>query len=265
MRKNCKLILVEGLCGTGKSTLAEKLNGYLVQQGIPSRFYDEGAIGHPTSLNWYAFFREKEYKELLMRYPDIADKIRSWAINNGINYLIPYREFKGNIELAELYAELESRELCWTDSPVATLEEFTFSIQHHWAHFAEHASNSDEVYVLEAVFFQHQIHDLLGHYQAVDHLIEEHIQGIVDQIIALNPIVMYLTHPNVREQQVWISSIRSRPNFATEQNIKFMENRKRIELGLLDMIPFPTYTFENENLDWEAVFNRIVEAIQTSK
>jgi hypothetical protein len=264
MQKNCKLILVEGLCGTGKSTLAERLNGYLVEQGIPSRFYDEGAIGHPTSLNWHAFFREEEYKELLMRYPDNANEISSWAIKYGINYLIPYREVKEFNELAELYAELKSRELCWTDSPVAALEEFTFSIQQHWAHFAELASNSDEVYVLEAVFLQHQIHDLLGHYQAVDHLIEEHIQGIADQIIALNPIVMYLTHPNVREQQVWISSIRSRPNFATEQNIRFMENRKRIELGLLEMLPFPSYSFENENLDWEAVFSKMVQAIQTN-
>jgi hypothetical protein len=119
--------------------------------------------------------------------------------------------------------------------------------------------------VLEAVFFQHQIHDLLGHYQTVDHLIEEHIQGIADQIIALNPMVIYLSHPNVREQQLWISSIRSRPNFATEQNIRFMENRKRIELELLEMLPFPTYTFENENLDWEAVFSNIVKAIQTSE
>jgi adenylylsulfate kinase-like enzyme len=80
MRKNCKLILVEGLCGTGKSMLAERLYCYLVQQGISSRFYAEGAKGHPTSLNWHAFFREEEYKELLMRYPDTANEIRSWAI-----------------------------------------------------------------------------------------------------------------------------------------------------------------------------------------
>jgi hypothetical protein len=111
------------------------------------------------------------------------------------------------------------------------------------------------------VFFQHQIHDLLGHYQAVDHHIEQHIQGIADQIAALHPVVIYLNQPNVREQQVGISSIRSKPHFATEQNIGFMENRKRIELKLLDMLPFPTYTIENVNLDWDEVFSNMVEAI----
>lgn len=44
--------------------------------------------------------------------------------------------------------------------------------------------------MLEAVFFQNQIHDLLGHYQAVAHSIEEHIQGIADQIATLQPMVI---------------------------------------------------------------------------
>jgi hypothetical protein len=180
---------------------------------------------------------------------------------NGSNYLIPYREDKEFNELDALYSELKSRELCWTDSPVASLSEFTYSIQRQWARFSDLASTSEEVYVLEAVFFLHQIHDLLGHYQAVDRHIEQHIQGIADQIAALQPVVIYLTQPSVREQQVWISSIRSRPHFATEQNIRFMENRKRIELRLLDMLPFPTYTIENVNLDWEEVFSNMVRAI----
>ncbi|XEC94485.1 hypothetical protein AB6A23_24760 [Paenibacillus tarimensis] len=255
------MILVEGLCGTGKSTLAERLHRYLVQQGISSSFYDEGAEGHPASLNWHAFFREEEYKELLERYPNTANVIRLRALKNGSNYLLPYREVKDFSELNALYDELKSRELCWTDSPVAALSEFTYSIQRQWARFAELASTSEKVYVLEAVFLQHQIHDLLRHYQAVDRQIDQHIHGIADQIAAMHPVLIYLTQPSVREQQVWISSIRSKPHFATEQNIRFMANRKRIELRLLDMLPFPTYMIENVNLDWEDVFSKMVGAI----
>lgn len=51
MPSNCKLILVEGLCGMGKSTLAERLHRNIENQGVPSSFYDEGAYGHPASLN----------------------------------------------------------------------------------------------------------------------------------------------------------------------------------------------------------------------
>ncbi|GGE02607.1 hypothetical protein [Paenibacillus nasutitermitis] len=163
--------------------------------------------------------------------------------------------------MKELYSELKSRELCWTSSPVATLSEFTNSIQGQWARFANLASTSGEVYVLEAVFFQHQIHDLLRHYQADDYQIEQHIKGIAGQLAAMNPVLIYLAQPSVREQQVWISSIRSKHQFATEQNIRFMENRKRIELMLLDLLPFETYLIENENRDWEDVFSKMVDAI----
>ncbi|REE66664.1 hypothetical protein A8990_14932 [Paenibacillus taihuensis] len=261
MRKNCKLILVEGLCGTGKSTLAERLNGYLQKQGEASRFYDEGAAGHPVSLNWHSYFREGEYVELLERHPSAADEIRSRVIRDGSDYLIPYREVEAFVEREGLSAELKSRELCWTNSPVATLSEFSHLIQRQWGRFAERADTTGEVYVLEAVFLQHQIHDLIKHYQADDAQIEQHIHGIASSIAALNPILIYLSQPSVREQQTWISTVRSKSHFAAEQSIRFMENRKRIELRLLEMLPFRAYTIENEGRDWDEAFRRMVEAV----
>lgn len=261
MPSKCKLILVEGLCGMGKSTLAELLHRNIENQGVPSSFYDEGAYGHPASLNWHAFFRNDEYKELLDRYPNLNNEISVRTIQDGENRLIPYRGVKEFTELNTLYSELEAHELCWTDSPRASLSEFTYLIQRQWARFAQQVITSEKVYVLEAVFFQHQIHDLLRNYQAADRQIKEHIHGIADQIAVLNPVLIYLTQPNVREQQTWISSIRSKPQLATEQNIMFMENRSRIELELLSTLSFPTYTIENENLDWEDVFNKMVSAI----
>lgn len=101
---------------------------------------------------------------------------------------------------------------------------------------------------------------LLGN-QAANNQIEQHILGIADQLAALHPALIYLTQRNVREQQVWISSIRSKPHFAKDQDIRFMENRKRIEMKLLDALSFPTYTIENVNLDWEDVFSKVVGAI----
>ncbi|AZN38322.1 adenylyl-sulfate kinase [Paenibacillus albus] len=263
MQKNGKLILVEGLCGTGKSTLAERLHRYLQQQGISSHFYDEGAKGHPVSLNWHAFFREEEYAELLERYPSVAEEIRSRAISGDHNYLIPYRDVTAfnEPESEALRAELKARELCWTDSPVATLSEFTHAIERHWSRFAERVSATDDVCVLEAVFLQHQIHDLLKHYQADDVQIEQHIRRIADKIAALDPVLIYLAQPSVREQQTWISSVRSKPHYATEDNISFMEKRKQIELQLLERMPLPAFTINNVNRDWDEVFRRMVEVI----
>ena len=258
MKKNNKLILIEGLCGTGKSTLAERLHRYLIQQGILASYYDEGAEGHPASLNWHAFYREEELKGLLERYPSRASEICSRVLKYDNNYLVPYRGVKEFSEPITLYDELRTNELCWTSTPKATLSEFTYLIQRHWGRFAENSKNSDEVYVLEAVFLQHQIHDLLGHYQANDRQIEQHIHRITEQIAAMNPVLIYLTQPSVREQQIWISSIRAKAHFATEKNISFMENRKRIEMMLMANLPFQAYTIENVNLNWEDVFRKMI-------
>lgn len=264
MHRGCKLILVEGLCGTGKSTLAERLHHHLAQREIPSKFYDEGAEQHPTSLNWHALFPDEEYRKLLTRYPDAASHIRSLAIENGDSYLVPYRGVEEFSKRDALYAELKAHELCWTDSPTATLSEFTCSIKRQWARFTESASTAETLYVLEAVFFQHQIHDLLRHYQASDIQIQEHIQGIANQLAPLNPVLIYLNQPSVRDQQVWISFMRSKPHFATEQNIRFMENRKRLELKLLHRLCFPSYVIENTNLNWDDVFGQMKEVLGLS-
>lgn len=173
-----------------------------------------------------------------------SSEINSRVIKYDSHNLVPYRGVEEFSEPSTLYAELRSHELCWTDAPKATRSEFTHLIQRHWERFAEHSRHSDEVYVLEAVFFQHQIHDLLGRYQAGDRQIEQHIYGIAEQIVTMNPVLIYLTQPSVREQQVWISSVRAKPHFATEENITFMENRKRIEMMLADKISFPTYIIE---------------------
>ncbi len=99
---------------------------------------------------------------------------------------------------------------------------------------------------------------MLGHYQANDRQIEQHIHRIAEQIAAMNPVLIYLTQPSVREQQVWISSIRAKAHFATEENISFMKNRKRIEMLLMANFPFPAYTIENATLNWEEVFRKMI-------
>ena len=81
-----------------------------------------------------------------------------------------------------MYEELSSNERCWTNNPQATFEEFTSLIQRHWGRFVEASMDSEDVYVLEAVLLQHQIHDLLKHYQADRPQIQAHIQAIATQL-----------------------------------------------------------------------------------
>jgi thymidylate kinase len=42
-----QLVFVEGIPGIGKSTTAEKLSGYLEENGCPTRWYHEMADNNP--------------------------------------------------------------------------------------------------------------------------------------------------------------------------------------------------------------------------
>jgi adenylylsulfate kinase-like enzyme len=55
--KQSKLILVEGVPGSGKTTMAEFVHQWLDRNGIRSRLYGEGSLDHPwTSLALWTLF-----------------------------------------------------------------------------------------------------------------------------------------------------------------------------------------------------------------
>jgi uridine kinase len=258
-----RLVLIEGICGSGKSTLAERLYKYLLRTGSSAFFYDEGARNHPVSLNGHAFLKPDEYDNLLKHYPCEKEILKSMSIIEDTLVLIPYRDIEALKENTTLYDYLKAHELCWTDKPVASLSDFSLTIQKQWKRFEHSVIDRESIFVLEGVFFQHPIHDLLRNYQASDMQIISHIQGVANQISGLQPVLIYLSQSNIREQQIKIAQMRCKPHYATETNIRFMENRTRIETLLLCQMPFPTYTIENEDLDWNKVFAKITNVIDT--
>ncbi len=48
-----KLILIEGIPGSGKSTIAQKTGEYLSARGLKTKVYAEGQL-HPVDLAWCA-------------------------------------------------------------------------------------------------------------------------------------------------------------------------------------------------------------------
>ena len=59
-----KLILVEGIPGSGKSTIANKIREYLESQNIDTTLFNEGDA-HPADLAWCSYIPENEYKDII--------------------------------------------------------------------------------------------------------------------------------------------------------------------------------------------------------
>jgi hypothetical protein len=76
-----KLILLEGIPGSGKFSAGEFVQGLLQRQGLAVRFWREGDFDHPADFEGVAGLSEGYYRELLARFsqpvPDAIVELRT--------------------------------------------------------------------------------------------------------------------------------------------------------------------------------------------
>ncbi|WP_347552997.1 hypothetical protein ABFG93_22380 (plasmid) [Pseudalkalibacillus hwajinpoensis] len=72
-----KLIIVEGMWGSGKSTTAELIYDHLTECGIDTRLFLEGDLDNPADYDKVACFTHNEYNNLLEKYSDSIRLIQS--------------------------------------------------------------------------------------------------------------------------------------------------------------------------------------------
>ncbi|OPJ58227.1 hypothetical protein [Clostridium oryzae] len=61
-----KLILVEGIPGEGKTTIARKIKEKLISEGKNVILYEEG-MSHPADMAWNAYLNKEEYASFLSK------------------------------------------------------------------------------------------------------------------------------------------------------------------------------------------------------
>ena len=103
---------VEGLQGSGKSTLVKKLS----DKHSDHRVFREGDYS-PTELAWCAYVSEDTYADILERYPEIHDEIASKSHEEDGHTVICYTQiitdipgFHKDLEQYEIYNGRVSRE-----------------------------------------------------------------------------------------------------------------------------------------------------------
>ncbi|KON88384.1 hypothetical protein AF332_17275 [Sporosarcina globispora] len=70
-----KLILIEGMPGSGKSTTARLVHEVLWQKGIEAEVYFEGDLNHPTDFESVAYFKNDEWHRFLEEFSILRDEI----------------------------------------------------------------------------------------------------------------------------------------------------------------------------------------------
>lgn len=269
-----KLILVEGLPGSGKTTTAVFVANWLQEHGWNTAVYLEGDLHHPADFESVACLDGSEYRDLLARFPAEAAFLQSQVIQDEEDCFFHYRALQqSHPHLAEtLIHALAQHEIY--ELPISKFQQL---LRQRWQRFTEMAAASETIFIFECCFLQNPLTMLLGRHDEPVDAAESFILELAEVVRELRPCLVYLHPGEVRDTLTKIAG--ERPSawldfviaYHTQQGhgkimswqgfdglVQFYEMRQAIELSLLPRLPFPSLLVEHtnwpQNQEWIAAF-----------
>ena len=262
-----RLILVEGLPGSGKSTMAEYIRDELSRQGHKAQLYLEGNLDHPADFESVTYLSAADYAALTEQFPDWQDRLEAEVTAQNDERFIGYRklaEQSGAAWPQALLSRLAAHEI-YEQAP----DTFQKLVAARWQAFTERALAEDEVYIFECCFLQNPLTMLLGRHAEPVSAAQAFVLRLARIIQPLEPLLIYLDPGSAR--LTLERAAKSRPPewlefviaYHTRQGtgralgwagfdglVKFYEMRQAVELDLLARLPWPHLRVRHT--DWAA-------------
>jgi len=276
-----RLILVEGIPGSGKTTTAKKIKEKLISEGKEVILYEEGA-SHPADMAWNAYLNEEEYGDFLLKCFEMWETSEKTISKEELTLRIEVQTRKEENHIILAYTRIDFPEACYWSlvDNVATKEiydgrrsltEFKEIHLMRWNRFAKNALLDNTIYIFECAFFQNHIFELLGVYEKNDNEIYTYLSDLLDTVKCLNPYILYIepydvekiiveaaekrkTTDNSRKDWIdemgnWVSNM----NYGKNRNLtgkegvfSFCKERLRIDKVMLEKLDIPV-TLINRN------------------
>ncbi|MEH7883934.1 hypothetical protein V7654_06375 [Bacillus sp. JJ1609] len=192
---NTKLILVEGLPGSGKSTTAKLIQEILIEQNVKAELYMEGNLDHPADYEGVAYFTEEEFANLLEVNESLGQILQDKVMVKRGRRLLPYMKIK--TELGDEFPDKLLEEISKKDVYELPLEENIAVIAESWEEFAKQAEANDLVYVFECCFIQNPVTIGMIKYGAPDDTSIHYVKKLADAVGNLNPLLVYVKQEDI--------------------------------------------------------------------
>jgi deoxyadenosine/deoxycytidine kinase len=192
---NTKLILIEGLPGSGKTTVAELVHQLLKRQGLNVHLFVEGNLDHPADFDGVAFYDENEYERLLKEFPDYQQMLRNNVVMKGNGCFIPY--VKMNDKYGEQISDQLFNEVFTHDIYELSFEKNVDLITERWKEFGNKATHENKLYVFECCFIQNPLTIGLVKYNRSPEEVARYVSGLAEAVKDLNPLLIYVDQSNL--------------------------------------------------------------------
>ncbi len=277
-----KLILLEGIPGSGKTTAGLHLEQFLKDRAPCAQFWREGNFDHPADFEGVACLTQSQYKDFLSRYPELISFFDEGLTVQGNDYLLWYRKMQSlhPEETPQPLVDELSRHDVYDGLP---MHDYCRLALRRWSDFQASAESSDEITILECCFLQNPLTVMLARHNADPQLARQHILQIARIIADLNPLVIYLAPLNVRNALEHVRAERPKEwaDFVTwyltgqdygnthqlsgyEGVIQFYEMRQKLELDILKSLCIPSLVIQHEATDWDRSDHDIVEFVESA-
>lgn len=215
-----KLIFVEGLPGTGKTTNAQFLQVQLQRNGYDVRWIHEVEHLHPTSFFHEACLTIAEYEDFKSKYPESGKILDSIAVVRKASVSIDLLEMEWNYADAignDAFEKLKQYDI-WT-FPIEKYQEVTLD---KWKFFVENVLREETIYIIDSSLFQFQIWRFMLKGIAYDKL-QQFIEKLIEISKPLKPVLIYLYRKKVEDSIAFLEKIRG------IQFMEYIQNRDKKE------------------------------------
>lgn len=274
-----RLIFIEGLPSTGKSTNAGILFSQLERNGKKARWIHEVARPHPTLFFYEAYMDDKEYLEFITRYPHSASTLEHILIrrNNGIGIDLLEVEWNYYEQIgSNAFMDLKKHDVWNFD-----LERYKQVALEKWEYFVEKQLQSDEIAILDSCIFQFQIYTFILADAPLTQL-QSFIEAIYKITAPLKPSLIYLHRKNTDDtidylvkdrgsaflERIWERDkhrpyYRNRPTGAEGYKM-FLRDYGDYARMLFDSAPISKLSFEITEGNWKAYVELLLNFLNLS-
>ncbi len=267
-----KLIVVEGIPGSGKTTLAGFVGRWLEERAIPARLYLEGNLDHPADFEAVAYFPRAEYAAFVARHPRYQVSLVHAVQIVGDECFLGYGTLIQEAGLPEsMRAALEAREVY--ELPVAT---HTRLMRERWRAFVAGAREEEVTYVFECCLLQNPLTVALLRHNLPAEAARQYVETLLEEIAPLDPVVIYLRPQDVHatltrvaaerppEWRAYVGAYTDRSAWGQatgasgfEGFIRALEIRQRVELDILHHAPVTRLIVDTSAADWDAIRRQV--------